>query len=464
MKQALIRAGGLRSYARVVRLNLLIRVLARAYDRIMRESNAVGPESGLSSCTDIPSAGSGIFTEMTSSAGDSAVARTTALNEGRGSAGQHRLAGQHGVARISVVMCTFNGEAFVRQQLESILGQVLPPIEVIVSDDGSTDRTLAIIDSVAQTSSIEIRVHVNPHRLGFSENFLQACTYACGDYVAFSDQDDVWLPEKLKVTREAMLATGARLGVHGVDKIDADGIRIESRRRASPGRAVLDSLCSHPWGNFLGFTMLFERSLLSCFEAGSRGKDPHAHGSPLSHDRWVYFLAATFGRIVVLDDVLAFYRQHGSQLYGATKGRSLRERATTKLANGQRQAAYLADLAEYRAYMLEELLVVDDSLSEGQKTSAIAGVTWWRKISSHMDGSARLYACTSVGQRMHFLLRNVLRGGYRSFGHGGLGSRRLVEDVTMLVVMSASRYIDRENKVVEKSNDESDGVLESRDR
>ncbi len=331
-------------------------------------------------------------------------------------------------------MCTYNGERYIGQQLESIFEQTLAPAEIIVSDDGSTDRTLEIIESMTSACDIQIHVHRNGERLGFSENFLQACDRARGQYIAFSDQDDDWSPRKLEVSFDALTTTGARLSVHGVDKMTSEGARLRGGRQSSTRTTIIHPLRSHPWGNFLGFTMLFERSLLDHLPRESRGLDPHAHGARLSHDRWVYFLAATFGRIVVLPDSLANYRQHDRQLYGGLKERSMGERVATKLAGGHKQAVYLAQVAAHRASLLESM-IPSDVYRSGPPTPEFAGATWWRAVQSHIENSAQLYVCSTAAERFSRFFRNTFSGSYRSFRHGGLGARRFLEDAVVVILI-----------------------------
>ena len=98
---------------------------------------------------------------------------------------------------VSVVMCTYNGAKYLREQLDSIISQTYPIYELIVQDDCSTDETVAIIKEYMETYSF-IKLYVNEHNLGFNQNFKSATMKATGDYVAISDQDDVWFPEKLE--------------------------------------------------------------------------------------------------------------------------------------------------------------------------------------------------------------------------------------------------------------------------
>lgn len=96
---------------------------------------------------------------------------------------------------VAVVMCTYNGEKYLRQQLDSILAQTYPIQELIVQDDCSTDATLAILQEYEAKVPF-MQVIENTHNLGFNLNFKTACMRATADLIAISDQDDVWMPEK----------------------------------------------------------------------------------------------------------------------------------------------------------------------------------------------------------------------------------------------------------------------------
>ena len=98
--------------------------------------------------------------------------------------------------RVSVVMATYNGEPYLQEQLDSIVAQTYPVHELIIQDDGSSDRTVDIARSYELRYPF-VHVFVNEQNLGFQENFRTAVMRATGDFVALSDQDDVWFPEKI---------------------------------------------------------------------------------------------------------------------------------------------------------------------------------------------------------------------------------------------------------------------------
>lgn len=104
--------------------------------------------------------------------------------------------------RISVALCTYNGERFLRQQLASMADQDRPPDEVVVCDDGSTDETVSILEDFAANGHFPVRIHRNAQNLGSTKNFERAIGLCEGDVIATADQDDRWLPRKLAAIAE----------------------------------------------------------------------------------------------------------------------------------------------------------------------------------------------------------------------------------------------------------------------
>jgi glycosyltransferase involved in cell wall biosynthesis len=213
----------------------------------------------------------------------------------------------HGVrgerTRISIAMATYNGERFLEEQLRSLNQQVRLPDEAVVCDDGSTDRTQEILAEFAKSAAFPVRLVINDHRLGWRENFLKAASTCTSDYIAFCDQDDVWLPEKLSVISRHLDASPCVLLQHAYRLIDENGKVISNDIMYS--RAGREAL----WRLNFGFSLVFHRSLLKYSNLWEFSFD-YVGNDRMGHDNWVAFLSSIVGGSLAIDDVLVHYRRH----------------------------------------------------------------------------------------------------------------------------------------------------------
>lgn len=157
---------------------------------------------------------------------------------------------------ISVCIATYNGERFIRAQLESILAELGPADEVIVSDDNSKDRTLSIIEALGDK---RIRVlHHTPKRI--TDNFENALKAAKGEYIYLADQDDIWVPGRVKAV-QARLEAGIALVTVDAKMIDAEGKVLEESFFAVNGSrpGFVKNVIKN---SFLGCCMAFRREVL----------------------------------------------------------------------------------------------------------------------------------------------------------------------------------------------------------
>ncbi len=106
---------------------------------------------------------------------------------------------------VSVALCTYNGERFLQEQLDSIAMQTRLPDEVVVGDDGSTDRTMEILKEWSREVSFPVKIQINEKNLGYARNFQETILRCAGDIVFPSDQDDWWFPEKLEKMEKVFL-------------------------------------------------------------------------------------------------------------------------------------------------------------------------------------------------------------------------------------------------------------------
>lgn len=207
---------------------------------------------------------------------------------------------------ISVCMATYNGEKYIREQIESILAEIGVEDELIISDDSSKDATVDIIKSIKDP-----RVHLfnNPGPHGVNGNFENALRRAKGEYIYLSDQDDVWLPGKVANTLPALKDN--LCVVHNAIITDMElnptGDFFESRN-AAPGFI-------HNWirNGYLGCAMAFRREVLDLAL-------PIPEKLPVWHDIWIGALAQLKGKVAFLSFYGIKFRRHSSTTSISFKG------------------------------------------------------------------------------------------------------------------------------------------------
>jgi glycosyltransferase involved in cell wall biosynthesis len=211
---------------------------------------------------------------------------------------------------ISVAMATYNGERHIREQLESIACQTLLPCELVITDDGSTDTTLQIVEEFARTAPFSVRLIRNESRLGYSDNFIKAASLCRGDLIALCDQDDIWLKRKLRVCSECLADPRVLLAVHTAQTFPPSG-GLGSCYPAFSRTGVLGFGACDPFADRPGFAMVIRKELLQV--SGNRRRPARLR----SHDHWFWFLAASAGQIATISEILTLYRQHANNIFGA---------------------------------------------------------------------------------------------------------------------------------------------------
>ncbi|HGC7257221.1 glycosyltransferase family 2 protein [Streptococcus agalactiae] len=215
--------------------------------------------------------------------------------------------------KVNILMATYNGEKFLAQQIESIQKQTFKEWNLLIRDDGSSDKTCDIIRNVtAKDSRIRFINENEHHNLGVIKSFFTLVNYEVADFYFFSDQDDVWLPEKLSVSLEAAKhkASDVPLLVYTDLKVVNQELNIlqDSMIRAQSHHANTTLLPELTENTVTGGTMMINHALAEKW---------FTPNDILMHDWFLALLAASLGEIIYLDLPTQLYRQHDNNVLGA---------------------------------------------------------------------------------------------------------------------------------------------------
>ncbi|MCF0056994.1 glycosyltransferase family 2 protein [Dyadobacter sp. CY356] len=200
---------------------------------------------------------------------------------------------------ISIALCTYNGEEFIKEQMDSLLCQSYANLEIIVVDDCSTDNTVSVLNQFV-VNNTKIKLYRNDRNLGYNKNFEKAIKLCNGAFIAMCDQDDIWDTDKIKIQFEAI--GDSELIYHDSEFIDSLGnpihFKMSDKFNFYKGNSPLPFLYMNCVS---GHSVLIKKSLL---DSGF----PFPEG--FHYDQWLAFMAAYKGKIDFVDKCLVQYRQH----------------------------------------------------------------------------------------------------------------------------------------------------------
>ena len=321
--------------------------------------------------------------------------------------------------RISIALCTYNGARFLPEQLDSYLAQTRLPDEIIVCDDCSQDETCKILDAFARRAPFEVKIVRNDARLGSTKNFEKAISLCTGDFIATSDQDDVWLPQKL-ARSVAFLISNAHCGLVFTDaEVVGDELRPHGyclwhaihfgpsmQRQMHDGRAFEALL--RTWivtGTTMMFRARYRTFLLPIPDSWI-------------HDGWIALIISAFAGVEPLDERTVKYRQHANQQIGGKK---------LSLSDLYRRAKALGP--SYFRLALERFEAAQDRLH--RFAHHLHNPTFMQMIARKVEHQRRRLAiaeCSSRGKRAMLAFEEFVRGGY---GHYSPGLSHFVRDMIL---------------------------------
>ena len=200
---------------------------------------------------------------------------------------------------VSVCIGSYNGEKYIEEQIESILNQIDEADELIISDDGSTDSTIEIIRNYDDQRIVFVK---NTKCHGADGNSVNAMEHAKGDIIFLADQDDVWLPDKYLVMKEALNEYEL---VHCDSIVTDDKLNILKESFYSilnNGPGIIKNIKK---STYYGSHMAFKREI---YEKAL----PFPKTSEIGHDLWLGLVAETVGKVKFLDKRLMYYRRNGA--------------------------------------------------------------------------------------------------------------------------------------------------------
>lgn len=278
---------------------------------------------------------------------------------------------------VSIVLATYNGERFLKSQLDSLIAQTYQPLEIIAIDDGSSDGTLQILNTYA-VNHANFLIFQNSHNLGHVKNFEKGISLANGQFIAPCDQDDVWLPTKIEVLINNI--EDAAIAYCDSEFIDSSGKAL--------GQKMSDIKTLTDFDNPL---MYIEVGISALGHAMLIRKEVALAAMPFptlfSHDNWLGFVATFSGKVKFVNEVLVQYRRHESNLTNALhkKDRKKNIQKQTKQACLENACQRLSAMYEKCPEALPEKIVIGELCKSHESYSLANNFLRMRLFFQHRD-------------------------------------------------------------------------------
>ena len=221
--------------------------------------------------------------------------------------------------KVSIALCTYNGERYIQEQLDSLLSQTRLPDEIIVSDDGSTDQTVSIVKATLSALNIKHHIYTPLEKLGVFKNFEFCMSQCTGDVIFPCDQDDIWKPTKIeRHLSEHLKHPKMNLVYSNADVIlkDIDHYLypLWNPKEIASNRYHRLSNIVYKGRSIAGFCMSIKKDFFNAILPIP---------NQVYHDDWCATCAAVSNSIIGIPESLAYYRQHGDNVVGIVRGSKL---------------------------------------------------------------------------------------------------------------------------------------------
>lgn len=304
---------------------------------------------------------------------------------------------------VEILMAVHNGSAFLKEQIDSIIRQTDGRWHLTISDDGSTDDSREIIDDYARRCPDKIAHLRSGRRFGNArDHFFFLMEHCDSEYMLFCDQDDVWYPDKVKKTRQALLDAEEKYGSGTPILVFSDQVPTDAALNP-----LADSLMRYQnqYREDFDFRSLLMQNVVTGGAMGinralaEMARPPREAGTIIMHDWWLAVVAAKFGRIIYLDEPLGAYRQHGDNAVGAKAVGSARYISERLSALGEVRRSILRKKAQAetfrRAY--QDRLSDEEALYLRQFARKHSGMGFYLRHMGLIHGTARRVGMLLLG-------------------------------------------------------------------
>lgn len=316
--------------------------------------------------------------------------------------------------KISIALCTYNGERFLQEQLESIAAQSVVPFEMVICDDSSSDSTRKILEIFTATANFPVQLHFNTTNLGYVKNFEKAISLCRGDIIALCDQDDKWRADKIEVLQKYFCDPNVGMAFSNAAIIDENG--------KPTGQTLWDAVNFTPdlqqsFRQGDAYKTLYIRTFISgCTMAFRRRWWPLIQPIPedilFVHDAWIGLMISLFADVIIIDDNLVSYRMHTDQSISLGRGEYSAMEKLITIRNGKKSQHYNKHLNQFRA--IRECICRNEQNIIAEKRLYL--------LQQMKDHEIHLMMRTNVPQnrllRCTIITKELLSGSYHRFSNG----------------------------------------------
>jgi glycosyltransferase involved in cell wall biosynthesis len=331
---------------------------------------------------------------------------------------------------ISVAMATYNGAKYLEDQLFSIARQTRLPDEMVISDDGSTDETVGILEQFSVNSPFPVRIYRNQQPMGYGDNFMKAASLCMSELIAFCDQDDVWIENRLATCLSYFSDEAVVLSVHSGVVVD-DNLQPLGSMWPDISRT---KVCYESEPNkfpYPGFAIVVRKDIPGFF---LKPRPPEMQGlsREMPHDNWVSLLARIYGKIAFIEEPLVLYRRHQTtttviQQYSTSD----RIHLSSKCLSSEEYRK----TADWLGLLVDCFLDIDINQPYSRLSHSSVAILRYRRQQQAYADRARLYAIKApFTARLWTFVIMIIRGRYLSAKWGNLGLKSFLKDCTILFV------------------------------